>query len=295
MVTDLLILVFTGGGAVIFMLGALKMFSRVQKKVEAVGGLEGLKAARLRMTEEYPAAVLPITTPVGRVETTRLMWLIFALSALLCFGVGGFFQYRAMRSARLLENEGFVTTAVVTAKSIFEGDEGDETFYVSYTFDASSAGGGSQAIRRKESVPYALYREIEPGEEIDVIYASGDPKVARIMANYEPGKVSYLPIFVGGIMGLVALLLAIPLYRRFRNAVRLDVEGVSATTPVLDLFVTSGEGDASYYVAYTLPDGQKIRHTVSAEIYKRLHVGDLIRVVYLSDNLKIFRPEWGEF
>lgn len=288
----LIILVFMGIGSIIFVAGALKMFSGVRKNIEAVGGLEGLEAAHLRMAEERPAAIVPVVTPVGQVKTARLVWLILALSALLCFGVGGFIQYRAIRSARLLENEGVVARATVTEKRISEDDDGDETYYVTYTFGAQSSDAGLQQVKRKESVHYEVFAQVEEGGRLDVIYARSDPKVARILANYESGKVSYLPIFVGGIIGLVEALLAAAFYRRFQNAVRLDAEGIPTTATVLDLFVTSGEDSATYYVAYNLPDGQKIRHTVSPAIYKRLHVGDSLRIVYLPDNPKVFRPEW---
>lgn len=287
-----IVLAFMTFGAIIFTVGVLKMFTRAKKGVEAAGGLEGLKAAHLRMTEEHPAAMLPVVTPVGRVQTTRLVWSILALSALLCFGVGGFFQYRAIRSARLLESEGVTTRATITDTHISEDDDGDETYYVTYTFEAQSPDAGSQQVKRKESVPYEVFTQVEEGGRIDVIYAGSDPKVARIMAHYEPGKVSYLPMFVGGIMGLVDVLLVVPFYRRFHNATRLDAEGIPTTATVLDLFVTSGEDSDTYYVAYTLPDGQKIRHAVRPAIYKQLHVGDPIRILYLPDSPRIFRPEW---
>jgi len=48
----LIVLAFVGIGAIIFVTGALKMFSGLTKQIQAVGGLEGLKAAHLRMMEE---------------------------------------------------------------------------------------------------------------------------------------------------------------------------------------------------------------------------------------------------
>ena len=285
----LIIVVFMGVGAIIFVAGALKMFSGFTKQIQAVGGLEGLKAAHLQMTEEHPARVLPTTTPTGKVESTRLVLSIMAFFVLLSFGLGAFFQSRAIRAARLLESEGVVVTANVTARSISEDDDGDETYYVSYTFVAPSG----EAIKRKESVPYRMFAQVEEGGQIDAIYARSDPKVARLMANYTPGRVSYLPAIIGGIVGLVALLLALAFSRAYRNAVRLDAEGFSTWVQVLDLFESSDSDSTTYYVAYTLPDEQKIRHAVEPAIYRRLHVGDQIRVVYLPDNPKVFRPEWG--
>jgi len=284
----LIVLVFMGVGAIIFVVGALKMFSGLTKQIQAVGGLEGLKAAHLQMTEEHPARVLPVTTPTGKVESTRLVLGITVFCVLLSFGLGAFFQSRAIRTARLLESEGVVVTAAVTARSISEDDDGDETYYVSYTFVIPSG----ETVKRKESVPYRVFAQAEEGGQIDAIYAHSDPKVARLMANYTPGKVSYLPAIIGGIVGLVALLLALAFSRAYRNAVRLDAEGFSTWAPVLDLFESSDSDSTTYYVAYTLPDGQKIRHAVKPAIYQRLHEGAQIRVVYLPDTPKVFRPEW---
>ncbi len=288
----LIVFAFMAVGAIIFTISVLRMFSRAKKNLEAIGGLEGLKAAHLQMTEEHPAAIAPLVSPVGSVQITRLVWLILALSALAAFGVGGFFQYRAIRSARLLESEGVTTRATVTEKRISEDDDGDETYYVTYTFVPELAEGGAQSAKRKESVPYEIFTQVEERGRIDVIYARSDPKVAQIIANYTPGKVSYLPILLGGIFGLVEMLLGAAFYRRFQNAMRLDGEGLATSTTILDLFATSDSDNTSYYVAYTLPDGQKIRHSVGARTYKQLRVGDVVRLVYLPDNPKIFRPEW---
>ncbi len=288
----LIILVFMGIGSIVFVAGALKILSKVRKNFEAIGGLEGLNAARLRMIEEHPARIFPIVIPMGKVKTARLVWSIMVFSVLVSFGVGGFFQFRVSRAARLLEGEGVVVAATVAARSISENDDGDETYYVTYTFNAQAANGESLPVKRKESVPYALFARVEDGGRIEVIYARSDPTVARMMANYTPGKVSYLPIFVGGIMGLVGLLLATGFYRYYQNAARLDAEGFPISVTILDLFETWDSDSTTYYIAYILPDGQKIRHTVRSAVYQRLHVGDSIRIVYLPDNPKIFRPEW---
>lgn len=284
----LIIAVFMGLGAIAFTVGALKMLAKFQKHIAGLGGLEGLKAMQMRLAEEQPAAVVPVVTPVGSVQATRRMWLFFVFAALLCFGLGGFLQYRTIRNARLLESEGVTTRATVTGKRISEDDDGDETYYVAYRFDA-----GSQPVRREESVPYAVFARAEEGGKIDVIYARSDPKVAQILADYTPGEVSYLSILIGGVMGVICALLAIPLRRRFRAALALDAEGVLTTTAVLDLFTASDSDGTTHYVAYTLPDGQKVRHGVKPAIYKQLHVGDLLRLVYLPDDPKVFRVEWN--
>ena len=275
-----------------FIASVLKMFSKVKRTVEAAGGLEGLKAAHLRAAEEHPARALPSVTPVSKTTTARTLSLIFGFSLVLSCGVAGFFQVRAIREAKLLADEGVTTKATVVAKSISEDDDGDETYYLTYAFSASSPEAGTQEVQRKESVPYEVFAQVGEGSQIEVIYARSDPKVVRTLAKYEPGRVNYLPAIIGGVVGIVDLLLTMAFFRSYQNAVRLDMEGLMASTTILDLYESSSSDSTSYYVAYTLADGQQIRHTVLSRIYKTLHVGDAVRIVYLMDNPRVFRPEW---
>ena len=296
-VVFIVVIVFMGIGALIFILSVLKMVSKVKRDVEAVGGLEGVKAAYLRAAEEHPASARSTVTPASKTKTARTLNLIFAFSLLLSCGVGGFFQVRAFRESALLEDEGVVTTATVVEKHISEDDDGDETYYVTYAFSAYASSAslpevGTQQMQRKESVPYEIFAQLEEGGTVEVIYAPSNPKVARVMAKYKPGRVSYLPGIIGGIVGLVDLLLMTAFFRRYQTAVRLDTEGLVTTTTILDLYESSSSDSTTYYVAYTLPNGQQIRHSVGQKIYKTLHVGDAVKIVYLSDNPRIFRPEW---
>ena len=289
----LIIVAFVSIGVIVFTAGVVKMISRFRKGVEAVGGLEGLKAMQLRMMEEKPAVALPVVTPVSKSNTARTLSLIFTFSLLLSCGVAGFFQARAIRETRLLEAEGTVTSATVVAKKITENDDGDETYYVTYAFGASSPEAETQHVQRKESVPYAVFVQAEEGGSIDVIYAPSDPKVARVMAGYKPGRVNYLAGIIGAIVGIVDLSLLMAFLPSYRKAVRLDTEGMMATTTILDLHESSDSDGTTYYVAYALPDGQRIRHSIKSAIYKQLHVGDSVTIVYLADNPKVFRPEWS--
>ncbi len=112
--------------------------------------------------------------------------------------------------------------ATVTEKRIVEDDEGsDDTYYVLYTFVASSESGQAEEVRRKERVSYQQFIRVpEPGQ-VEVIYAHSDPKVARIAAHYVPGKVSYVPVIVSGIITLIDTLIALPwTYKQFRSASR---------------------------------------------------------------------------
>ncbi|MBN2390655.1 MAG: DUF3592 domain-containing protein [Anaerolineae bacterium] len=288
----IIIVVVVGISTLTFVISALKMFSKVKSAVEAAGGLEGLKVAYHQAAEEHLARALPVVTPVSKTTTARTLSLIFAFSLLLSCAVGGFFQVRAIRETQLLDAEGIVTRATVVDKKIAEDDDGDETYYVTYTFSASSPEASTQQVQRKESVPYEVFIQFAEGSQIEVVYARSDPKVVRALVKYKPGRVSYLPGIIGGIVGLVDLLLMTAFFRSYQNAVRLDTEGLMTTTTILDLYESSGSDSTTYYVAYTLPDGQQIRHSVGQKIYETLHVGDAVRIVYLMENPRIFRPEW---
>lgn len=288
----IIVVVVVGISSLTFILSVLKMFSKVKSAVEAAGGLEGLKAAYLREAEAHPARAFQAVTPVSSTATARTASLIFAFSLLLTCGVAGFFQVHAIRETQLLGAEGVVTAATVVEKKITEDDDGDETYYVTYTFNVSSPEAGMQQVQRKESVPYEVFVYVAAGGQIEVIYARSDPQVVRVTAKYKPGRVNYLPGIIGGIVGIVVFLLTTTFFRGYRNAVRLDTEGIMATTTILDLYESSDSDSTSYYVAYTLPDGQQIRHSVLSRVYKTLHVGDAVRIVYLMENPGIFRPEW---
>jgi hypothetical protein len=288
----IIIVVVMGISSLTFIISVLKIVSKVKRTVEAAGGLEGIKAAYLRAAEEHPARTFPAVTPVSETNIARTLSLIFAFSLLLTCSVAGFFQVRAIRETALLKDEGIAVYATVIAKSISEDDDGDETYYVTYAFSVSSPEAGTQQVQRKESVPYEVFAQVREGSKIGVIYARSNPKVVRALAKYEPGRVNYLPAIIGGIVGIVALLLTRAFFRDYRNAIRLDSEGIMATTTILDLYESSDSDSTTYYVAYTLPDGEQIRHTILSRICKTLHVGDAVRIVYLMDNPRIFRPEW---
>ena len=294
MSTFALILVIMGISSTIFVVSMLKSFGRVNKKLEDVGGIEGLKAAHLRLTDEHPALALPISSPIGRAERIRLVWAIALLFSLLSLSLGGSMQFRAIRAAWLLEREGVIVAATVVDRAATEDSDGYQTYSVTYAFDVQTTGGGMRTISRKEHVPYGVFVQVEEGGRIDAIYARSDPEVVQLVANYSPGPSTYLPGIIGGTIAVLGFLIAWAAYRRYRTALRLDAEGYPASVTVFDLFESPGS-EGIYYVAYTLPDGQKVCHTVNAAMYQRLDIGRTIRIVYLPGNPQIFRPVWDLF
>lgn len=271
---------------------AAKLFLRAKKSFDAAGGIEGLQQMVHQAQSDHPARAFPVVTPAGQVKASRILVIIFLFTAVLSCGVGSYIQVRMLREAWLLESEGVVTMATVAQKRIVEDDEDGDTYYVDYTFVATSEIGRAEGVRREERVSYQLFSRVPEEGRVEVIYARSDPEIARMTAHYEPGKVSYVPIIVGGIVALTDALLLFWFYKRYVNASRLEIEGVPGTVTILDLHESSDSDSTTYYVAYALPDGQQIRHSVSRKIYETLKVGDVVRIIYLPDDLTVFRPEW---
>ena len=160
---------------------AVLVYRRIKTALNEVGGIEGLKQALQQAQVDHPSRAFPVVLPTAEVRSTRMLLTIVLCIAVLSCSIGGFIQYRTLREAWLLAREGEVTMATVTEKRIVEDDEGsDDTYYVLYTFVASSESGQGEEVRRKERVSYQQFIRVpEPGQ-VEVIYAHSDPKVAQI-------------------------------------------------------------------------------------------------------------------
>jgi hypothetical protein len=90
----------------------------------------------------------------------------------------------------------------------------------------------------------------------------------------------YWPLILLGSGGLLGIALVKNPFEKFREARRLDREGVTVTTPLLACFEGAADGDMTFYVAYTLPGVGPICHPVTDRIFKRVKAGDPITVVY---------------
>ena len=124
-----------------------------------------------------------------------------------------------------------------------------------------------------------------------MIYARRAPHIARIAAQYRPGKFTLWPILIATV-GVSFLLLVPWMYQRYQNAKRLDAEGIWTTVTILDVYEDADPDTPSYYVAYALPGGQTIRHVVSHRVFQQLQTSRVVRVLYLPDDPQVFRPEW---
>jgi hypothetical protein len=233
----------------------------------------------------------PVRRPAMRTRTALLVCLLLLADVLVTGGVAAYFQRENIRQTELLQAEGIVTRATVVGLDVEEDDEGDETYYVTYTFVSRPDRPEEREVTRRESVSYAVYSRLEQGGRIEVIYAPSEPKVARVTADYVPGRVDYTPAVIGAAVGLPSLIALLWLFTRYRRVARLDEEGMTATAEVLGMYEDSGGDSTSYYIAYQLPGGQPFRQSVGASVYRRLQVGGQVTVRYLPDDPSVFRLE----
>ncbi len=255
------------------------------------GGVKGvvssIQAAAAAMP---PSRSYPIVSPT--IGTGVALWIgvILVVLGLLLIVGGGLAQMNHIRQVRLLDSEGVVMRALITDKSISEGEDSD-TYYVHYVFSAVVQDQRIQ-VEKKDSVPESFYDEVEYGSDLEVIYVESDPHIVRIRALYTPGKVEYWWIIVLGGLGLMCWLVAWGMSKNHANARQLDDQGMPIVTRLLDLYKEESSDSTSYYVAYELPGVGPIRHAVDERVFVRLKVGDTIRLVYLPDRPKVFRPQW---
>jgi hypothetical protein len=290
---SLLFILMAVGFVVLFVAIILFWIIKAGKTLQRAGGLQGIAAQiQAQAASLRPALKYPIVAPIYKARTalTTTVFLLFVGLALLA--AGWLIQRHQIREVRLLQTEGLVVTARVTDKDISEGEDSD-TYYVSYSF-SGVAHDQRLDINRRDSVPQSFYDRVEYGGKIDIVYARSDPRVIRILALYTPGKVAYGPLIILGGLGMVVLLLMLAFYGQYRKAVRLDNEGVPANVMVLDSFKHEDSDSVSYYVAYELPGAGPVRHSVAKNVYEQLVIGDTVKIVYLPDMPKVFRPVWEE-
>ncbi|MBN2392562.1 MAG: hypothetical protein JXR84_17660 [Anaerolineae bacterium] len=264
---------------------------KATKALKRAGGLQGIAAQiQAQSASMRPALKYPIVMPTFKARTMLVITVILLFVGLALIAAGWLIQRNEIREARLLQTEGIVVTAKVTGKEISEGEDSD-TYYVSYSF-SGVANDQHLDINRRDSVPWSFYGRVEYGGKIDIIYARSDPRIVRIHALYTPGKVEYWPLIILGGVGMLILLLTLVSRGYYRKATRLDNEGMLADVLLLDCFKHEDSDSVTYYVAYELPGVGPVRHSVSKKVYEQLIIGETIRIAYLPDMPKVFRPLW---
>ena len=285
-------IIATASFVAVFVIIIVSQVVKTSQKLKRAGGVSGLIAnLHAQATTLPPSRQYPGLAPMWKTQTLLWSGVGISLLGLLLLGGGWFAQHDHIRQVRLLETEGVTTTARITDKTISSSDDSD-TYYIHYTFTAV-VDDQRVEINRKTSVSEQFYDRVEYGGALPVVYARSDPRVVRIQALYTPGKVEYWRLIILGGLGMLCCWLAWRIFRTYGDAHRLDNEGVQATVRVLECYVDDSDSDStSYYVIYELPGFGPIRQSVDAGRYRQLTVGDLVRVTYLPDQPKIFRPQW---
>lgn len=267
-------------------------FVRASRKSKRADGVSGLVANQYAQTAALPSSrQYPGLAPIWKTQILLWVGVGVSLLGLLLIGGGWFAQQDHIRQVRLLESEGVAATARITDKTISSSDDSD-TYYIHYTFTAL-VDDQRVEINRKISVSEQFYDRVEYGGSLPIIYARSDPRVVRIQALYTPGKVEYWRLIILGGLGMLCCWLAWRIFKTYGDARRLDNEGVQATVRVLECYVDDSDSDSTwYYVIYELPGFGPIRQSVDVGRYRQLTVGDRVRVTYLPDQPKIFRPQW---
>lgn len=290
-VNFLLVLVFIVGCFVIVAAVLLYQVLKGRGAFRRNGGIqETLKQWQAQAEALPPSRTYPLVAPTEKTATLRTISLLVLLLGLLLIAGGGLAQWDRIREERLLQTEGVETIARITDKRISSSDDSD-TYYVYYTFTAPG-NDERQEISRKDSVSEDFYDQVEYGGSLPVIYVRSTPRIMRIRALYTPGRVEYWPLVIFGGLGLMCCLLSWVLFKGCRTAQRLDDEGVPTTTPLLDCWQEEASDSVFYYAAHELPGVGPVRQIVDKTTYDRLHVGDIIRLVYLPDQPKAFRVQW---
>jgi hypothetical protein len=268
----------------VLIMSVVMLFFRFKRQAAQQGGLF---AEAERRRSQHPAYSFSEARPAPPSGAAFGIALGLLLATFAVFGIGILFQMRQIREAQLLEREGVPGQATITERSTYESEDGSDTYYIHYML----RGEGWQVTRR-ESVPRSMYRTAEPGAPIAVIYAPSNPQISRIAARYRPGAVSYMPLLIAGLVALVFGLMALFFFSQYLKASRLDEQGVLAPVKILDMYTSSDSDSTTHYVAYRVPGGEPIRHSVQSKIYRRLAVGDQVTVRYLLNDPTLFRPEW---
>lgn len=269
---------------------ALSVVRAVTRSRKSTSG-ERMRDTYQRLVSEHPSMAYPVVSPTWSSSCTLMLSLAALIFGLGLIVAGVFIQGREIQKAQLLAQEGIRTSATVIDKEISEDDDGNETYYIRFAFIEGQEANRNE-VQHRQSVPKDVYNRAEHGGRIEIIYAPSNPRIARITATYVPNQVSYWPLTLLGGVGVLLLLFLPMSFKLSGQAQRLDTEGVTVTTSIVDLYESSDSDGSSYYVAYEVPSRGHIRHGVSRGIYRRLRVGETITVRYLPDNPKLFRPVW---
>jgi hypothetical protein len=153
------------------------------KKIAALGGWQGLKRAAERARQEHPSRFYPLRMQAGRPGTLLIGGAAIILLGLLAGGGGGLAFLSNLDRANLLKDEGVVVLATVVDKTIDEDSEGDDDYYISYSFLPRAEDGTVQnEIAIREEVSRSLYTNWSREEKS----RSSTPAATRRLPGSQP-------------------------------------------------------------------------------------------------------------
>ncbi len=257
------------------------------RKLQSAGGVQGLQQ-KLQQELKDSTPAYPDVTPAPPSGTALGCSVVTVLWMVAAIAIGIVWQLAEVHQVRQLQTEGVFVTAWVSKKEIVSGED-DESYYIHYTFSATM---DTDNYTRRESVPEYFYDRTEQGAPIEIVYVPSAPGISRLREFYTPGKVRYLGVFIGAGTFLPGLMLGLGQFRRYRNARRLDDEGVPVTTRVVEHHTyKDSDGDEQHSIIYELPSVGRVRQSVTRDVQQRHPVESTVRLLYLPDNPLIFRME----
>ena len=217
-------------------------------------------------------------------------WTIFSLVFLFMI-IGSTLREQAQFNR--LKDEGVTVPGIVTRREMDESDD-SRGYFIYYRFVAP-VNGRPQTFEHYGSVSQSVYNSFKTGGNLDVLYAASDPQLSVVKASFGPPGFLTL-VLIGGMsllftgIGVVLIILG---FQAAKDFLQLRLQGQSAQAIIFDRWDAFDSDGSSYYVAYAFraasrQSGQKIISNAqqSIQAYKKLNIGEKVRIRYLPD-----RPE----
>jgi len=281
----------------------------VEETVETEGVLES--EAELDIAAK-PAPVQPLVTkavPPLPAELSNLkrpkaagnlleniFLLLFAIPWTLC-SLSGLFMMggtliRDYSTYYRLRDEGQTVRGTVTQLSIDDSDD-SVSYAVSYRFKAPIQGDWT-TFDGYDSVSETVYRQLETGGSLEVIYVASEPAVSAVKADWRPPDNSMIIFMVlWGTFGLgIGGFMLVRSFRAGKEFLDLRSRGQLTQAIVFDKWEVSGSENSSCYVAYAyrIPGfGKQLLTSAqqSYQAYKKLQPGETVSIRYLPDKPQV--------
>lgn len=223
-----------------------------------------------------------------------VLWLLFlATGLLLGLMVGLPWWMQEYKELTALRTSGIKAEAIVTHKRVDRSGDYD-SYYLTYAYEASSPDGdGRLQLEREETVNPSLYKAVEKGGKVSIVYAPDDPAVSRVV---DIGIQDWAPVVLVSLVALGALGLCLRLasltFRQYLQARKLGRFGESTEGTVVDTWIhKDDEGFKTHCIIYQFDEGIQVVQTVKKKEFEKLAVGTSVTVRYLPDDPTCSRME----